>query len=137
MSKQFFGTSINESSTINIKSAADVADVRGKAIKFDENGNAVVASTAGEVILGIALITTGDPDGKINTGDGVDIQIKDCGIAISGGTITAGAALAVDANGKLVTATDGDFVIGYALASAETDDFVSIQISKSFKASKA
>ena len=131
--KTFLLASINPSPTVPVKAGADIDDVRFKAVKFDGNGNAVLASTAGEVFLGIALPTTGDPVGKVKAGDDLDIQIKDMGTAVAGGAVAAGDPLAVNANAQLVKASAGNFVIGYAMtAAAEAGDIITIQIAKGY-----
>lgn len=132
MAKQIFGTAINNSPTLCGVAAAEIADVRGKAVKFDDNGKIVLASKAGEIVAGIAIPTAGDPEGKVRAGGTVDYQIKDCGIAIAGAEIKAGVPVMTDANGNVITATAGNFVIGFALNSAEADDWVQIQISKGY-----
>ncbi len=132
MAKQIFGTAINDSPTLCGVAAAEIADVRGKAVKFDENGKIVVASTAGEVVAGIAIPTAGDPEGKIAAGDKVDFQIKECGMALAGDVIAAGEPLTTDANGMLKKAVAGNFVIGYAITSAVAGDWVHLQIAKGY-----
>lgn len=129
----FLTASINSSPTLPLKAGADIEDVRFKALKFDANGNVVLASTAGEAFLGIAIPTTGDAEGKVKTGADVNVQIKDIGMAMAGAEVAAGAALATNAEGKLVTATAGQFVIGYALAPATAaGDIIEVQIAKGY-----
>ena len=138
MGKQYFGTSINNSSTICAASAADVDDIRCKVVAFDDTGKIVVASTAGETVVGLVIPTAGDAEGKIVSGDMVDVQIKDIGVAIAGGVIDAGAAVCADASGNIIAATeDGQFILGYALNAAAKDDYVEIQIAKGFFAKAA
>lgn len=133
MNKTYLLASINPSATVLVKAAAAIEDVRYRAVKFDENGGLVLASTAGETFLGIAIPTTGDAIGKVAVGDGVDVQIKEMGMAMAGGAVVAGAPLTTDANGKLVTAAAGNFVIGYAIDSAAADgDIIQIQIAKGY-----
>lgn len=125
----YTATQINESATIVRKAGAAMAatDVRCKAIKFDEAGDVVVANTAGEAVIGIAIITN---DEVVKAGEDIDIQVKEIGVALAGAEVKAGAELAVDAEGKLQTATDGQFVIATALESAGAGDFIRVQITK-------
>lgn len=127
----YTATQINESPTIVRKAGAamtEAKDVRCKAIKFDASGDVVVADTAGEAVIGIAIITN---DELVKAGEDIDIQVKEIGLAIAGAEIAAGAELAVDADGKLQTATDGQFVIATALEPATAaDKFVRVQITK-------
>lgn len=131
--KQIFGASINNSPTLCGVAASEIADVRGLAVKYDENGKIAVASTAGEVFIGIAIPTAGDPDGKVLAGGTVDFQIKDCGIALAGADITAGSPLATDGNGKMKVAEAGNFIIGYAISNAVAGDYVHLQVAKGYR----
>ena len=122
---------INNSPTIVGKAGATIStptDVRCKAVKFDASGNVVVASTAGEAVIGIAIITN---DETIKAGEDIDIQVKDMGIATAGAAVAAGDELAADANGKLQKATAGQFVIATALeAATAADKLIRVQITK-------
>lgn len=129
----YTATQINESPTIIGKAGAGIAsptDVRGKAIKFDAQGELVLAG-AGEVAVGIAILTN---DEATKAGLDVTVQVKEMGVALAGGEIKAGAELASDADGKVVEATSGQFVIGTALESATAGKYVRIQITKYAKA---
>lgn len=131
--KTYLTASINDSATLAIKAGAEIADVRFKAVKLDASGKAVLASVKGEAFLGIAIPTTGNAEGKVAAGDIVDIQIKDIGLAMAGAAVEAGKPLTTDANGKLVAAESGNFIIGYALNAAKADgDIISVQVAKGF-----
>ena len=126
----YTAASINNSPTI-VAPAAAKKDVRCRGIKLDDNGNAVVASTAGEVVIGIALLTN---DEEVAEGHDVDIQVKEIGLALAGAEIKPGAELAVDATGALQTATSGQFVVATALEAAEVAGrFINVQITKYMK----
>lgn len=128
------GVSINTTATITAEAASKIDDVRCKAVKYDENGKLVLAK-AGETFIGIALPNPYDSNinGTVEAGKQIDVQIKEIGFAKAGAAVAVGAALASDANGKLVTAKAGDFVIGYALTSASADeDIIQVQIAKSY-----
>lgn len=132
----YTATQINNSATIVGKAGTTITtptDVRCKAVKFDASGNVVVADTAGEAVVGIAIITN---DETVKAGEDIDIQVKDIGIAITGAAVATGDELAVDANGKLQKATAGQFVIATALeAATASDKFVRVQITKYTKPS--
>lgn len=126
----YIGTSINESAVIVDKSAAEVADIRGLCVKFDTNGYLAVADTAGEVVVGFALLTTGDDyTGKVAKEQDIDVQIKDIGRAKAGGDIKKGDLVGTDATGKLVKVTEG-FALGMALTNAKADGVVEIAITR-------
>lgn len=116
MAMTYLATSINESPTIVEKAGTDLADVRGKAVKYADG--AVVLAGAGEAAIGVGILTN---DKDIKAGADVDIQIKDIGHVLAGGKITKGAELAANASGKFVTATEG-YVLAIALEDAADAD---------------
>lgn len=99
----YLATSINESPVIVDKAGAAIADVRGRAVKFDENGNFVLAG-AGESVIGVGIMTN---DVNIEAGADVDVQIKDIGLVYAGAEIKKGAELAAGADGVMVPAESG------------------------------
>ena len=102
----YLATSINESPVIVEKAGAAIADVRGKAVKFDNNG-AIVLAGANEAAIGVGIMTN---DKDIAKGADVHIQIKDIGLVCAGAEIKKGAKLSANADGALVTATEGEAV---------------------------
>ena len=130
MGKTYMTSQINNSPTISEKAGAVIADARGLLLKYNENGNVVPASVAGEKVIGVGIITNSE---NIASGEDVDIQIKDIGIVKAGGTIAKGAEIAADATGKAVTATAGQFVIGTALEAAVEGQLFYVQLSKYYK----
>ena len=111
----YLATSINESPVIVDKAGAAIADVRGRAVKFDTNGNIVLAG-AGEAALGVGIMTN---DQNIEIGADVHVQIKDIGLVYAGAEIKKGAKLSANADGALVTATNGE-AVAIALDAAAT-----------------
>lgn len=109
----YLATSINESPVIVDKAGAAIADVRGKAVKFDDNG-AIVLAGANEAAIGVGIMTN---DENIAKGADVHVQIKDIGLVYAGAAIKKGAKLAANADGALVTAT-GDNAVAIALDAA-------------------
>lgn len=136
MAKNYNGVQINKSATIVEKAGADIADVRNRIVKFDENGNVVLAAAGTDKPLGIALIEagyndiTGATSGQVKTGDRVDVLVKEMGVVLAGATIKKGDEIAAGANGLAAVAGSGDYVLGIALEAAEANDFVAIQIAK-------
>ena len=124
-------TGINTSATIVAPAGAEITGVIGKAIKFDASGNAVLASTAGEAVMGIAVLTHAD---TVARGEDVTIQVKEIGKAVAGGAIAKGDELAVKADGTLVKASEGQFVIATALQAATgAGQIINVQITKYYK----
>jgi hypothetical protein len=109
----YLATSINESPVIVEKAGAAIADVRGKAVKFDDNG-AIVLAGANEAAIGVGIMTN---DENIEKGHDVHIQIKDIGLVCAGAAIKKGAKLAANADGALVTTT-GENAVAIALDAA-------------------
>ena len=123
----YLTTSINDSPVITKKASAE-ADYRGKAIKLSA-GKAAICSAAGEAAIGIGIMYN---DATVEADGDVVIQVKDIGLVLSGGSITAGDELTADTSGKLVKATaDGQYVIAVALEDASgADKFIQAQLVK-------
>ena len=112
MGKNFNGTQINQSPTISEKAGADVADIRNLILKYDTDGNVVVAADGTAPLLGVSIIESGYNDisgveaGMVKKGEDVDILIKDI----------------------------GDYVIGVALNNVSAGGYSRLQLSKYQKA---
>lgn len=124
----YTSTGINTSATIVKPAGAIITGAAGKAVKFNASGEAVLASTAGEAVIGIALLTNAD---TIKKGEDVDIQVKEIGKAMVGDAVAAGAELAVKADGTLITATAGQYVVATAIdAATAAGQIINVQITK-------
>lgn len=125
---EYFGTTINESPVIaGALASAIEGQVAFRAVAFDENG-ALVIATEQAVPVGIATPDAGE-DRK--AGDEITVQVTAMGIAKAGEALKRGDALAAGADGKLVKAASGKFILGFALTNAAADGSVTIQITKS------
>ena len=132
MGKTYMTSQINESPTITEKAGAKISsDARGLFMKYDENGNVVPASTLGEKVIGVAIITNSE---EIALGQDVDIQVKEIGLARAGAAIKKGDEVTAGADGKAAVAETGHFVVGTALEAAEAGQFFYMQVSKFYKA---
>lgn len=133
--RNFNGVQINQSVTIVEKAGADIADVRNRIMAYDEDGNVILAADSSAVPVGIALIEAGVNDisgaesGKVNAGDDVDIQIKDIGYILAGGSIAKGEEVTAS-NGLAVKAEAGNYVAGIALSAVKKDEYCRVQIIK-------
>lgn len=117
LNKTYVTTQINDSSTVSMTAGAAIEDVRCRAVKFDANGNVILAA-AGDKPFGVGIITNGV---NIPQGGTVDVQYKNIGLVYAGGEFAKGAPLSVDANGCFVTATTGESateVVAVALEAA-------------------
>lgn len=135
--RNFNGVQINESVTITEVAGAAIADCRNRIMKYDANGNVVLATSGEDILVGIALIEaglndiTGEDSGKVADGDDVDIQIKDIGYVLAGEEIKKGGEITAGADGVAMAAEDGNYVIGIALSSVEkAGEYCRVQISK-------
>lgn len=138
--RNYNGVQINPSATIVEAAGAAIEDCRNRIMKYDVNGNVVLATAGTDIPLGIAIIEagyndiTGAESGKVAVGDDVDIQIKHIGVVIAGETIKKGQEIAAGANGLAAVATSGDYVLGIAITGAAQNGFVHVQIAKYQKA---
>lgn len=143
MGKNFNGVQMNNSPTIVEKAGAAIADCRNRIMKYDGNGDVVLATAGTDIPVGIALIESGYNDisgtesGKVAKGDDIDIQVKDIGFVMAGATITKGQEVACGANGLAAVAAAGDYVLGVALSGASANGYCKIQIAKYQKAAAA
>ena len=137
--RNYNGVQINPSPTIVEKAGADIADVRNRIMKYDENGCVVLAAAGSDMPVGVAIIEAGYNDitgfesGKAMPGDDIDIVIKEMTVVLTGAAIKKGQEVAAGADGLAVPAVGGNYVIGIALDNAETDEYLSIQIAKYYK----
>lgn len=138
--KNYRGVQINQSPTIVEKAGAAIDDVRNLIMKYDTNGDVVVAAAGTDIPVGIALIETGYNDisgieaGKVAVGDNVDILVKDMGVVLAGAAVNKGQEVTSDAKGMATPAESGNYVLGIALDNAEAGEYLSIQITKYQKA---
>jgi hypothetical protein len=141
--RNYNGVQINPSPTIVEKAGAAIDDVRNKIVKYDANGDVVLATAGTDIPVGIAIIEAGYNDitgiesGKVAVGDDVDVLVKDMGVVLAGAKIKKGQEVAAGANGKAAVAAAGNYVLGIALDNAETDEYVTIQLTKYQKAAAA
>lgn len=125
---------IQNSPTVAVEAAAEIDDVRGKAIGFDANGKGVLATDPSKAVLGIAILTSGDQnrldgkDGYVASGAQIDVQVQGQGYALVSAAVKAGDALTVDANGCFVTAAEGNFVVATALRAAAANTYAYVQM---------
>ena len=138
MGKNFNGTQINQSPTISEKAGADVADIRNLILKYDTDGNVVVAADGTAPLLGVSIIEGGYNDisgveaGNVKKGEDVDILIKD--IVIASAEIKKGQEVTATTGGKAAVAAAGDYVIGVALNNVSAGGYSRLQLSKYQKA---
>ena len=137
--RNFNGVQINQSVTIVEQAGAEIPDVRNRIMTYDKDGNVVLAADGSVVPVVSALIESGVNDisgvesGKVNTGDDVDIQIKDIGYILAGGDIAKGDEVTAS-SGLAVKAESSNYVVGIALSAVAKDEYCRVQITKYQKA---
>lgn len=138
--RNYNGVQINTSPTIVEKAGADIDDVRNRIMKYDENGDVVLATAGTDMPVGIAIIEAGYNDitgvesGKVKIGDEVDILVKEMGVVLAGAEIKKGQEVAAGADGLAAVAASGDYVLGIALDGANAEEYLNIQLVKYQKA---
>lgn len=117
--------------TVSVPAAADLTAKQFYAVKVDSTGKAALAG-AGEFAIGLL-------QNKPGSGQAATVAYGGISKALAGGTIAAGATVAVNSDGKLVDATEakiasldgnaasnvgitGSNVIGVAMAGASSGD---------------
>lgn len=121
----YHGTGINDSPTIAAKAASNLTEAAFLTAKLTDSGAAVCG--AGEAAAGLFIPETESP----RVGEDVTIQVKDIGLARVGAAVNAGDLLSSDANGKLIQAATGKFILAQALeTAAAADQVISVQIIK-------
>ena len=124
----YFGASINTSSVVAETAGAVIENGAFCAVKYNENGNVVLCDTEGELTTGVLLAETAQ---KINIGSDVTIQIKDIGLCKAGAEIKKGQEVMVDTQGRVIPATAGKFVMGYAMTNATAEnEIIEVDIRK-------
>lgn len=105
----------NTGDMITLVAAADQSAAQFLGIVIDATGKGAVAGSAGAAIAGVL---------QNNPAAGQPGNVKIIGEtkAVAGGAITAGAKVAVDATGKFVTATTGNWIAGFAKTGAASGD---------------
>lgn len=136
MIKNYNGAQHMSTATIVEMAGADIADCRNRIMKFDDNGNVVLATAGTDLPVGIAIIEAGYNDisgvesGKVKAGERIDILIKDMGVVLAGASIKKGQEVAAGADGFAAVAASGDYVLGIAMENAEANEYLPIQITK-------
>ena len=102
------GSVINGSQTISAEASSKLELGPYTAVAFSEG----VLSRCDDTLLPMGITIT---ETEVQAGDDVHIQIKDISVWRTGGAFAMGDALASDATGRAVKATEGKFILGFAL----------------------
>lgn len=105
---------------------ADGVIAKGKAVKLGTDSEHVAKCTAAsDKVIGLLA------DDVAAAEDACEVVLIGGAKGLLGGTVSAGDALASDANGKLVaTTTGGDKVVGMAMESGVDGDLISVLLGK-------
>lgn len=114
LNKTYSTTQVNDSTTIALQTGEAIEDVRCRAVKFDDDGNVILAG-AGDLPFGVGIITNNT---NVAAGDYVDVQYKNIGLVYTGAAVTKGGNLSVDANGCFIPTAESAPVVAIALDAA-------------------
>lgn len=121
----YHGTGINNSATITAKATEAIANGAFLAATLSKSGVAI--AKAGDTPVGIFIPETDN----IPAGGDTTIQVKDIGLVRVAEAVEPGDLLAAGADGKLVKAAGGAFILATALEEATAaDQVISAQITK-------
>lgn len=131
----YIGSNVSMSPTIAIAAGEKIEAGAGKAVKLDSTGRVAVTSAAGEDAIGILILQTAD---VVEAGETVTVQIAGQGVAMHSTEIKAGQAVMANTTGSVIAATDGKFVIGYALENVTGNaGLIKILIDRGYKPNAA
>lgn len=116
----YLATDINPSPTIVGKLDKDYVDLRGRAVKFDANGNLTTATADTDTVIGVVIMSN-DKD-NLKQGEDVHVQIKDQGRVIVGAAVKPGQELMVDNSGRFIPATAGKRFCAISMGTASAAD---------------
>ena len=139
VAKNYNGVQINQSPTIVARAGEFMADCRNRIMVLGEDGSAFIARNVEQPALGSAVVeagyndATGTTAGMVEVGEEIDIQIKDIGIALAGEEIFAGMEVCADTDGRAIFAAGDCYVLGFALESANENEYFPVQIAKYYK----
>lgn len=123
----FNGSVTNDSATIVMPAKAAVTGGAFTAVSAASGG--VSPCTDALIPMGV---TIAEMPANVPIGGDVHVQVKDIGMWKGGAAFAAGDPLASDAEGLAVKATDGKFILGFALEDcAAKGQAVKVQITKS------
>src|ERR1043165_6933501 len=110
-----------------IEAGADLSAKQYYCVKLNSSGKAVLASVAGESVVGIL-------NNKPTSGVAAQIMAQGVSKAIVGTAgVTANSPVAVDANGAIVNAAGSDVVVGVALETGTLAQLVPVLIAPAYQ----
>lgn len=77
-----------------------------------------------------SVIALGVTGADVNSSEPVDVIVEGTAVVEAGGSISKGALVTGDANGKAITATSGTYVYGIALEDASAGDLFEVLLVK-------
>lgn len=109
-------------SGVTLPAGADLSTKQYTFVKVNSSGKAV---TAGDGERGVGV-----QQDKPTQDKATNIAMSGISKVLCGGTITNGAAVASDANGKAVAATTGKHIMGFALEAGASGRIISIVLDR-------
>lgn len=108
---------------ITVVAGGDLSAKQFHAVKVNSSGQ-VVAAGDGEAGIGFV-------QNKPTSGQAATVRVAGVTKAAAGGTVTAGQKIAANADGKAVTATASENVIGTALTGGTSGTIISVLVEQS------
>ena len=118
---------INDSPTVTEYAGATLAEPAHKAVAYDADGNAILA-TNGVEAFGVILSDTRDP---VKQGQPLNILIKNIGLLEAGSAIYKGDPITINTAGQGVRAIAGQFIFGWAFTTVDVGGCVQVMITRS------
>ena len=108
-------------SSVSLVAAADLTAKQFYVVKIDSAGKAALAGASDTTQVGILQDKT--PNGTAAT-----VATGGISKAVLGGTVASGAEVTSDANGKIIAATTGKYIIGICTAGGAANEIGSVLI---------
>ena len=99
----------------------DLSTAQFKFVTLEADGQVDLADSAGENCIGVLLVE-GEADRAVTVALTGSVMVE------AGGTVTNGGAVATDATGRAVDATNGDIIMGYAREAGVTNQIIEIEL---------
>lgn len=119
------GTSYEyDGQTIGRVAGEDLSSAKNRFVKIESGtGDVILPTSAGDDVIGVTQTNPGDQEN-------VSIQIDGAPKVEAGGSVTRSDDIATDADGKAVTATSSDQIVGEAFENASSGDLIPVNLDK-------
>ena len=113
-----------------VKAGENLDGMENKCVKYDADGNIVLAGAGDEAVGQLSALLGSNPAGNV----ACSVVFAGGAFGIAAATIVSGDFLKPDANGDLIPATaDGDFYVGRAADNAVAGDCFEVIVGVGFR----